>query len=342
MGRPLPPGSGLAWIVVGLYFLLYLLVAVILPKPTAACVRQLDDRPILSFGVGILIMILLAPLYFILAVTGVGVVLIPFIGLAEAAFIVLGKTATLEFIGLQIRRRFSPVTEDSSVFAFLMGFILVTLLYMVPILGGLVWLALRPFALGAAVMSLFGKMNGNGNSPSAPGVPVQTAAPPAAPAFSPAPPVVAGVVSGDATQAPPVVESAPPADAAAAAAPTLMPRAGFWIRLAATALDFILLVWLIPFAHVFFPIIWLAYHVGMWAWKGTTIGGIVCHLKVVRVDGRAVDFAAALVRGLASVFSAVALMVGFFWAGWTRERQSWHDLIAGTVIVRVPKAISLV
>ena len=342
MGRPLPPGSGLAWIVVSLYFLLYLLVAVILPKPAAACVRQLDQRPILSFGVGILIMVLLAPLYFILIVTGVGMVLIPFIVLVETAFIILGKTATLEFIGLQIRRRFSPVAEDGPVFAFLMGFILVTLIYMVPVLGGLLWLALRPFALGAAVMSLFGKTNGNGNSPPAPGIPVQTAAPLATPGFSPVPPVVAGADAGGATQSPPVTQTVPQAGATAAAETTLMPRAGFWIRLAATGLDFVLLVWLIPFFHVFFPLIWIGYHVGMWVWKGTTIGGIVCHLKLVRVDGRPVDFAVALVRGLASVFSAVALLLGFFWAGWTRERQSWHDLIAGTVIVRAPRTISLV
>jgi hypothetical protein len=325
-----------------LYFLLYLLVAVILPKPVAACVRQLDQRSILCFGVGILIMILLAPLYFILAVTGVGVFLIPFIGLVETAFVVLGKTATLEFIGLQIRRRFSPVAEDGPVFAFLLGFILVTLLYMVPVLGLLLWLALRPFALGAAVMSLFGKKNGNGTSTPAPGIPVQNAVPLATPAVFPAPPVVVGADAGDADQPPPVAQSAPSSGVTATAETTLMPRAGFWIRLAATALDFVLLVWLIPFAHVFFPFIWLAYHVGMWVWKGTTIGGIACHLKVVRVDGRPVDFAVALVRGLASVFSAVALFLGFFWVGWTRERQSWHDLIAGTVIVRAPESISLV
>jgi uncharacterized RDD family membrane protein YckC len=121
-----------------------------------------------------------------------------------------------------------------------------------------------------------------------------------------------------------------------------MPRVGFWIRLAATALDFILLVWLIPFVHAFFPFFWLAYHVAMWTWKGTTVGGIVCSLKLVRVDGHPVNFAVALVRSLASVFSAVALFLGFFWAGWTRERQSWHDMIAGTVMVRVPRAISLI
>jgi uncharacterized RDD family membrane protein YckC len=50
----------------------------------------------------------------------------------------------------------------------------------------------------------------------------------------------------------------------------------------------------------------------------------------------------SLVRSLASFFSAIALCLGFFWVGWTRERQSWHDMIAGTVIVRVPQSINLI
>ena len=123
---------------------------------------------------------------------------------------------------------------------------------------------------------------------------------------------------------------------------TALPRAGFWIRLAATLLDLILLGWFLQIVDGYFPLLWLAYHVGMWTWKGTTIGGIVCGLKVVREDGRPLDFTVALVRSLAAVFSFVALGIGFFWAGWSPERQSWHDKIAGTVIVKVPKGMSLI
>jgi len=124
----------------------------------------------------------------------------------------------------------------------------------------------------------------------------------------------------------------------------MMPRAGFWIRLTATALDFVALCWILMLPHLdsFFLFFWIAYQIGMWSWKGTTIGGIVCNLKVVRLDGKNADVAVCLVRGLASIFSALPLLLGFFWVGWTRERQSWHDKIAGTVIVRVPKGISLI
>jgi uncharacterized RDD family membrane protein YckC len=53
-------------------------------------------------------------------------------------------------------------------------------------------------------------------------------------------------------------------------------------------------------------------------------------------------FATAFVRCLAGFFSAVTLFLGFFWAGWDREKQSWHDKIAGTTMVRLPKGVSLI
>ena len=121
-----------------------------------------------------------------------------------------------------------------------------------------------------------------------------------------------------------------------------MPRAGFWLRLAATVLDFILLIWVLPVAEQWFVPIWVTYHVALWTWKGTTIGGIVCGLKIIRPDGRPVDFTVALVRSLASVFSFAALGLGFFWVGWTRDRMAWHDRIAGTTIVKLPKGVSLI
>ena len=86
----------------------------------------------------------------------------------------------------------------------------------------------------------------------------------------------------------------------------------------------------------------LAYFTGMWAWKGTTIGGIVIGLKVVRVDGDPVTFAVALVRALAAAFSIVVLFLGFLWIAWDAERQAWHDKIAGTVVLRLPRGTPLV
>src|SRR5205823_14906626 len=89
------------------------------------------------------------------------------------------------------------------------------------------------------------------------------------------------------------------------------------------------------------PLVVFGYFVGMWTWKGTSVGKICLGLKIVRTDGTPIDFAVALVRSLASFFSALVFLLGFFWAGWDREKQSWHDKIAGTVVVQVPKGVSL-
>ena len=89
-------------------------------------------------------------------------------------------------------------------------------------------------------------------------------------------------------------------------------------------------------------IVALAYFAGMWAWKGTTIGGTVLNLKVVRLDDQPVTFVVALVRGLTSALSFIVFFLGFFWIAFDRDKQSWHDKIAGTVVVRSPRATPLV
>jgi len=80
----------------------------------------------------------------------------------------------------------------------------------------------------------------------------------------------------------------------------------------------------------------------LWKFKGATIGGIIFGLKVVRLDGRPVDWPTAIVRALACFISLIALGLGFIWIAFDPEKQGWHDKIAGTVVVKLPKGTSLV
>ena len=80
----------------------------------------------------------------------------------------------------------------------------------------------------------------------------------------------------------------------------------------------------------------------MWTWKGTTVGGIVLKLQVIRGDGGPLTFLVALVRALAGAFSIVVLFLGFFWIAWDRDKQGWHDKVAGTIVVRLPRSMPLV
>ena len=119
------------------------------------------------------------------------------------------------------------------------------------------------------------------------------------------------------------------------------PKAGFWERMAAAFLDIVLLGICTAVVGRFAPVVALAYFAGMWAWRGTTIGGIVLGLKVVRFDGQPLSFPVALIRALAAAFSIVVLFLGILWIAWDSDKQGWHDKIAGTVVLKLPKGTPL-
>ena len=72
LGRPIPPQVAWIWWIVGLHFLIYLIVAILLPKPVAACVNVLDEKAVQSFFVGLLALILFGPLALILVSSLIG------------------------------------------------------------------------------------------------------------------------------------------------------------------------------------------------------------------------------------------------------------------------------
>lgn len=191
--------------------------------------------------------------------------------------------------------------------AALIGGVVLTLPLAVPVLGLLAWGLVTAWAMGAAVLAGAELLKAETR-------PAQPAE--ARPAEPPAPPLSA---SG-------------------------LPRATFGQRAAATGLDLLFVAVLTGVAPMltFGVGAWAVYQVALWTWKGTTLGGIVCGIRGERLDGRPMDFTVALVRHLASYFSAAAAFVGFFWAAWDPEAQTWHDKIAGTVVVRAPKSEPLV
>jgi len=89
-------------------------------------------------------------------------------------------------------------------------------------------------------------------------------------------------------------------------------------------------------------IVLAAYGAVMWKVRGSTIGGIVFDLHVVRLDGRPLDWETAIVRALSCFLSLAVAGLGFFWIAFDANHQGWHDKIAGTIVVRVPKGVPLV
>lgn len=80
------------------------------------------------------------------------------------------------------------------------------------------------------------------------------------------------------------------------------------------------------------------YFVLSWRYGGQTIGMRAWRLRVVDRNGASPGWGTALLRFVVAQVSFLALLIGFFWCLFERERRSWHDLAAGTRVVRVPKS----
>jgi uncharacterized RDD family membrane protein YckC len=347
--RLLAPQPGWYWIFPGVFLLFYLLIAVAIPRPVAACVNELTERPATTFLIGLLMKLLVPLVMIILAITGIGMIVIPFVWAAVFIAGLIGKVALFEYLGGKILGLFG-VRVARPVLTLLAGFAIITLFYMVPLLSLLIYLLVGLWALGAAVTATFNgaRKEMPPRPPYAPTGSMPTGTPPSGPAGFAVPPVgnfsAATETPGSApSTAFNPMPSSPPTTARVPEAFTL-PRAGFWERMGAAFLD-VVIVAILSVSVGGLPLgllVALAYFAGMWTWKGTTIGGILLNLKVVRFDDQPVTFAVALVRGLASALSVVVFFLGFLWIIVDRDKQSWHDKIAGTVVVRSPHAISLV
>ncbi len=351
--RPLSLKVGFVWAVAAAIFLFYLLIAAAFPRPVAACVSELARRPATTFLMGLLAQLLLPLVIVILGATGIGLLVVPFIVAALMFGALVGKVGFLEWLGFQLGRQAGAQGLQNGIVALVLGGVIITLLYLVPVLGLLTFAIISVWSLGAAMTAAFGGLRKE--LPEKPAGPTPGPAATTTPGTSP----VGGreaVASGTMPGASEPAASWAAGGAAGAATATVpltppvlpdtlsYPRVGFWERMGAGFLDILLVSILGSVVHIA-PLgflIALAYFSGMWAWKGTTIGGIVLGLKVVRMDGQPVTFPVALVRALAAAFSIIVAFLGFLWIAWDAEKQGWHDKIAGTVVLKLPRGTPLV
>ncbi len=339
-GRPLAFDSHLLWawfIAIG-FLVFYAVIALIAPAGVVKCAETFETRPGSSLLAALLTLLLTPIAYILLAVTVVlviGFVLIPVFSLGLFVASIFGKVVMLAWLGRRVTKLLDGGPLAHPAVGVLIGGVVVLLLYTIPIVGFVTYKLLGLLGLGTVIYTLILQFQAS------------RAARPVPPKVSP---MVAPVASpGDpapATDAPPVISLAPPVISAAT-----LPRAGFWLRLCASFLDFILVAIVVSMLSKVLhglsslggnvPFWFTVYCVIMWATKGTTIGGIICGLKVVRLDDRPVDWGVALVRALGGFLSLAIAGLGFIWVAFDDDRQSWHDKIAGTTIVKVPKGTPL-
>jgi uncharacterized RDD family membrane protein YckC len=88
--------------------------------------------------------------------------------------------------------------------------------------------------------------------------------------------------------------------------------------------------------YVFFMLIVnIAYFTFFHGSTGQTLGKMVCKLKVVRLNGDRVGYGKAFLRWIGYILSASIFYLGFLWAAWDKQKQGWHDKIAGTYVIKI-------
>jgi uncharacterized RDD family membrane protein YckC/cytoskeletal protein CcmA (bactofilin family) len=344
MGRPLAFGHHFrgVWILSVIMLGLYVLLALVFPNATRKCGDTLVARPGATFGMGILGVISVAVLFVLLLITILGIpVAVLVLPMAVLGCVIFGKAAICALIGRSILGRDQPPA-----LAALIGGLLLLFLNVIPVLGIMVLVTAYFLGFACVLATLMAPSKAAAAPVAPPPVIPPVVVPPVAAAVVNAPPVMAAAAAEAvpviAAPPPPVQPVPPPVPVSLPHAPeAALPRATFWVRMVALAIDGILIGVLTQMSDFLLPALAI-YGAILWKLRGATIGGIIFGIKVVRLDGRPVDWVTSMVRALACFISLIALGLGFFWIAFDAEKQGWHDKIAGTVVVRLPKGQSLV
>jgi uncharacterized RDD family membrane protein YckC len=164
------------------------------------------------------------------------------------------------------------------------------------------------------------------------------------------PPAPTAPLPGDPSAAPAFAATGPPREA----------LAGFWRRLIAAFLDWLLIgILAAAIGDLFgveapsppaqgdgfnfqlagtgpFILVELAYFTWFHATSaGQSIGNKILGIRVLdATTGRSLPYARAFVRALMSNLSALPCFLGFFWMLWEPRKRTWHDIVADSLVVR--------
>jgi uncharacterized RDD family membrane protein YckC len=123
------------------------------------------------------------------------------------------------------------------------------------------------------------------------------------------------------------------------------PRAGFWRRFGAALIDGIMigLVYVLlslalrGVGTILGILVLFAYYVALEGGpRGQTLGKHALGIRVIDFDtGGPIGYGRAFVRVIGRWISAIVIYLGYLWMLWDKEKQCWHDKLAGDVVVPV-------
>jgi uncharacterized RDD family membrane protein YckC len=135
--------------------------------------------------------------------------------------------------------------------------------------------------------------------------------------------------------------------------------AGFWVRLGTTMIDVVLVMAIttplliaiygwqyfdsdvttrVVAGPADFLITWVAPAVAaIWFWRArqATPGKMALSLRIVDAEtGQTLSMKQSVIRYFAYLVSMIPVFLGFVWIAFDRQKQGWHDKLAGSVVVR--------
>ena len=134
--------------------------------------------------------------------------------------------------------------------------------------------------------------------------------------------------------------------------------AGFWARFFASLLDTIIQLLLLgPLLYLLYgaslvstsaefgynttqfslqvlPMLWV---ILFWRFKSATPGKMLMGMSIVdATTGDTPSTLRLVMRYFGYIVSAVPFLLGFFWVGWDKRKQGFHDMIGNTVVIMNP------
>ena len=75
--------------------------------------------------------------------------------------------------------------------------------------------------------------------------------------------------------------------------------------------------------------------VSFWFYRSATPGKMLFRIRIVdEVTGMPPTLKQYIIRYFGLVLSGIPVGLGFFWVQWNKRRRAWHDMMAGTLVVK--------
>ena len=152
--RVIVPDLAWMWVALGGLLAVFLALNFLFDRPVRACVKALTDRPLTTVLIGLAVVVLAGPVTVLLAISMLGLVAIPVLWAALVVAAVLGSVAVSRWLGERVLPSAPVDSRSRHALAVLVGFVLISLALMVPLLGGVAFATLGVFALGGATAAV--------------------------------------------------------------------------------------------------------------------------------------------------------------------------------------------